>query len=52
MNRLLDFAARLPFANLPVPRHVLEIGLRYLAIVASTVAVGTVLNSRVEKQTA
>ncbi len=51
-NRLLDFAARLPFANLPVPRYVLEIGLRYLAIVSSTVAVGAVLNSKVEKQAA
>ncbi len=52
VNRLLDFATRLPFTNLPVPRYVLEIGLRYLAIVASKVAEGAVLNSRVEKQVA
>jgi hypothetical protein len=43
---LLDFVALLPFANLTIPRYFIEIGLRYLAIVAPTVTVGYVLQRR------
>jgi uncharacterized membrane protein YpjA len=47
LNWSLDFLALLPFTNLTVPRYFLEIGLRYLAIVAPTVAVGYVLERRI-----
>ena len=40
---LMDFVALLPFAELTLSRYFLEIGLRYLAILAPTVAVGFVL---------
>jgi hypothetical protein len=43
---LLDFAAHLPFAGLTLPRYFVEIGLCYFAIVASTVAIGFVLDRR------
>ena len=46
VNWLLDFVALLPFSGHTVPRYFLEIGLRYLAIVAPTVAVGYVLEQR------
>ena len=38
----MDFVALLPFAGLTLPRYFIEIGLRYLAIVAPTVAIGFV----------
>ena len=52
VNWLLDFMALLPFADITVPRYFLEIGLRYLAIVAPTVSVGYVLERTAGQQTA
>ena len=49
VNWLLDFVALLPFTELTLPRYFLEIGLRYLAIVAPTVAVGFVLERRASR---
>ncbi len=43
---LMDFVALLPFAELTLSRYFLEIGLRYLAITAPTVAVGFVLERK------
>lgn len=43
---LMDFVALLPFAELTLSRYFIEIGLRYLAIVAPTVAVGFVLERK------
>ncbi len=43
---LMDFVALLPFAELTLSRYFLEIGVRYLAIMAPTVAVGFVLERR------
>ena len=42
----MDFVALLPFAELTLPRYFIEIGLRYLAIAAPTVAVGFVLERK------
>jgi len=52
VNWLLDFVALLPFTELTLPRYFLEIGLRYLAIVAPTVAVGFVLERRASRSAA
>lgn len=52
VNWLLDLVALLPFTDLTVPRYFVEIGLRYLAIVAPTVAVGYVLEKSAGLQTA
>jgi uncharacterized membrane protein YpjA len=52
VNWLLDFVALLPFTELTLPRYFLEIGLRYLAIVAPTVAVGYVLERRARRSPA
>lgn len=52
VNWLLDFVALLPFIDLTVPRYFLEIGLRYLAIAAPTVAVGYVLERKTSRLTA
>jgi uncharacterized membrane protein YpjA len=46
LNWLLDFAALLPFTHQTVPRYFMEIGLRYLAVAATTVAVGYVMQRR------
>jgi hypothetical protein len=43
---ILDFAILLPLAGYSPGRYFLEIGLRYLAIVSSTVAIGYVLQAR------
>lgn len=43
---LLDFVALLPFSGHTIPRYFIDIGLRYLAIVAPTIAVGYVLEKR------
>ncbi len=48
---LLDFVALIPFAELTLPRYFIEIGLRYLAIAAPTVAVGFVLERRARPAT-
>ena len=47
LNWLLDFVALLPFTHQTVPRYFMEIGLRYLAIAAPTVAVGYVMQKRI-----
>jgi uncharacterized membrane protein YpjA len=52
VNWLLDVVALLPFTELTLPRYFLEIGLRYLAIVAPTVAVGFVLERRASRSAA
>ena len=49
VNWALDFAALMPFADLTVWRYFVEIGFRYLAMFASTVALGYVLASRLER---
>lgn len=49
VNWLLDFVALLPFAGLSVPRYFLEIGLRYLAVAALTVAIGAALEQRASR---
>lgn len=46
VNWLLDAVALLPFAGLTVARYFLEIGLRYLAILPMTLAIGYVLERR------
>lgn len=46
LSWLLDFVALLPFSGHTVSRYFIEIGLRYVAIVAPTVSVGYVLESR------
>jgi uncharacterized membrane protein YpjA len=51
VNWLMDFVALLPFTDLSVTRYFLEIGLRYLAIVAPTAAVGYVLERRAGRLT-
>lgn len=43
---LLDFVALLPFTHHTLPRYFMEIGLRYLAMAAPTVAVGYVMQRR------
>ncbi len=48
---LSDFVALIPFAELTLPRYFIEIGLRYLAIAAPTVAVGFVLERRARPAT-
>jgi uncharacterized membrane protein YpjA len=51
VNWALDFAALVPFADLTVWRYFVEIGFRYFAMFASTVALGYVLASRLERAT-
>ena len=46
LNWLLDYIALLPFTKQSLPRYFAEIGLRYLAIAAPTVALGYVLERR------
>ena len=46
LNWLLDFVALLPFTHQTVPRYFAEIGLRYLAMAAPTIAVGYVMQRR------
>lgn len=46
---LLDFVALLPFTHQSLPRYFIEIGFRYIAIVAPTVTVGWVLSRKVER---
>jgi hypothetical protein len=43
---ILDFVALLPFSGMSLGRYFIEIGLRYIAIVAPTVAIGYVLEKR------
>lgn len=52
LNWLLDFAALLPFTKQTISRYFLEIGLRYLAIAATTVAIGFVLSRKLEGKSA
>lgn len=46
VNWLLDFAILLPLSGMSPDRYFLEIGLRYLAILFTTTAIGYVLNAR------
>jgi hypothetical protein len=46
VNWLLDVVALLPFTGQSIPRYLQEIGLRYLAIAAPTVAIGFVLQRK------
>jgi hypothetical protein len=46
VNWLLDFVALLPFTKQSIPRYFQEIGLRYIAIVAPTLALGFVLQRK------
>jgi uncharacterized membrane protein YpjA len=43
---VLDYFALLPFSKMPLERYFIEVGARYLAIVAPTVTVGYVLEKR------
>lgn len=49
MNWVLDFVALLPFSGHSIPRYFIEIGARYLAIVASLVAIGYVLEQKMQQ---
>jgi uncharacterized membrane protein YpjA len=49
MNWVLDFVALLPFSGHSIPRYFIEIGARYLAIVASLVAIGYVLEPKMQQ---
>jgi hypothetical protein len=46
VNWLLDVVALLSFTGQSIPRYLQEIGLRYLAIAAPTVAIGFVLQRK------
>ena len=46
VNWLLDVAVLLPLSGMSPGRYFLEIGLRYLAILFTTTAIGYVLNAR------
>jgi hypothetical protein len=46
VNWLLDVVALLPFTGQSIPRYLQEIGLRYLAMAAPTVAIGFVLQRK------
>jgi len=50
VNWLLDFVALLPFTKQSVPRYFMEIGLRYIAMVAPTVSLGYVLGRKLESR--
>jgi hypothetical protein len=50
VNWLRDIFALLPFTGQTLPRYFEEIGLRYIAIVAPTVALGFVLGRKLERQ--
>jgi hypothetical protein len=47
----LDFVALVPFADMTAWRYFVEIGFRYLGILAPTVAIGYVLRERLERPT-
>ncbi len=46
LNWLLDYVGLVTFTDMPLGRYFLEIGLRYFAIAATTVAIGYVLQKR------
>lgn len=46
VNWALDVVALLPFSGHTIPRYFIEIGARYLAIVAPLAAIGYVLEQR------
>ena len=50
LNWLLDLLALLPFTKQTLPRYFAEIGLRYLAIAAPALAVGYVLEVKLERR--
>ena len=49
MNWALDFVALLPFSGHSIPRYFVEIGARYLAMVAPLVAIGYVLEHKLRE---
>jgi len=49
MNWALDFVALLPFSGHSVSRYFIEIGARYLAIAAPLVAIGYVLEQKLQE---
>jgi uncharacterized membrane protein YpjA len=49
LNWLLDYFLLLPLSKMPLGRYFIEIGLRYIGMLASTVAIGFVLASKLKK---
>lgn len=49
MNWVLDFVALLPFTGHTISRYFIEIGARYLAIAAPLVAIGDVLEQKLQE---
>jgi uncharacterized membrane protein YpjA len=49
MNWALDFVALLPFSRHSVPRYFIEIGARYVAMAAPLVAIGYVLEHKLQE---
>jgi len=45
---ILDYFVLLPLSKMPLSRYFLEIGLRYIGILAPTVAIGYVLSKKVK----
>ena len=50
INWLLDIVVLYPLTGQTIPRYFQEIGLRYVTIVAPTVALGYVLGRKLERQ--
>ena len=48
VNWALDFMALLPFSKMPVDRYFMEIGLRYIGMLAPTVAIGYLLSKKIK----
>lgn len=46
VNWILDYGGVVSFTGMPLDRYFLEIGLRYIAMAAPTVAIGYVLEKR------
>ncbi|MBN2057792.1 MAG: hypothetical protein JW782_03245 [Candidatus Saganbacteria bacterium] len=44
----LDFAALLPFSKMPLDRYFMEIGIRYVGMLAPIVAIGYLLDKRIK----
>lgn len=48
VNWLLDFVLLIPFSKMPLDRYFLEIGLRYIGMLAPTVAIGYLLEKKLK----
>lgn len=48
VNWLLDFVALLPMSKMPYGQYFMEIGLRYLVMLALTIPVGYILSKKVK----